>query len=185
MRPSALKEPRHSEVFVTVVAPGREDSTAVLSPVAAAAAAALPASDVLARLGSSAEGLPEDEAARRLRAVGPNAVRSHRARALPVLMNQLRSPLLVLLAATALASAFLGQGSDAVIIGIILLASVGLGFANEYKAAKTAEALHSSVHHRCIVLRDGHPHTTDVTKLDDQFQGMDCRDRARAPKISL
>ena len=150
---------------MTVAAPGREDSTAVLSPVAAAAAAALPASDVLARLGSSAEGLPEDEAARRLRAVGPNAVRSHRARALPVLMNQLRSPLLVLLAATALASAFLGQASDAVIIGIILLASVGLGFANEYKAAKTAEALHSSVRHSCIVLRDGHPRTADVTDL--------------------
>jgi Cation transporter/ATPase, N-terminus len=65
--------------------------------MAPATAAALPAEDVLARLGSSAAGLSGDEAARRLRAVGPNAVRSHRARALPVLMNQLRSPLLVLL----------------------------------------------------------------------------------------
>ena len=59
--------------------------------------------------------------------VGPNAVRSHRARALPVLARQLRSPLLLLLAVTALASTFLGQRSDAVIIGIILLASVSLG----------------------------------------------------------
>ena len=108
---------------------------------------------------------PEDEAQRRLRTAGPNAVRSHRARPLPVLARQLRSPLLVLLAVTALASSFVGQASDAVIIGVILLASVGLGFVNEYKAEKAAEALHSSVRHRCVVLRDGHPRTTDVTEL--------------------
>ena len=150
---------------MTIAVPSREGSVGVPSPVAAVAAAALPAGDVLARLGSSAAGLPEDEAARWLRAVGPNAVRSHRARALPVLMNQLRSPLLLLLALTAVASAFLGQGSDAVIIGVILAASVGLGFANEYKAAKTAEALHSAIRHRCLVLRDGHPRTVDVTGL--------------------
>jgi len=52
-----------------------------------------------------------------------------------------------------------------VIIGTILVASVGLGFGNEYKAEKTAEALHSSVRHRCVVLRDGHPRDTDVTEL--------------------
>ena len=51
------------------------------------------------------------------------------------------------------------------IIGVILLASVGLGFVNEYKAAKTAEALHSSIRHRCVVLRDGHPRPVDVTGL--------------------
>jgi P-type Mg2+ transporter len=95
---------------------------------------------------------------------GPNAVRTYRTRALPLLWSQLRSPLL-LLAVTAIASAFLGQTSDAVIIGVILLASVGLGFINEYKAAKTAQAPHSSIRHRCVVLRDGHPLTVDVTAL--------------------
>ena len=118
---------------MAVAVPSREEGAAVPSPVTAARAAALPAGDVLARLGSGAEGLAEEEAARRLRVVGPNAVRSHRARALPVLMSQLRSPLLLLLAATAVASAFLGQASSTVIIGVILAASVGLGFANEYK----------------------------------------------------
>jgi P-type Mg2+ transporter len=150
---------------VAVTAPSRSAGATGPPSLTAAVAAALPPSDVLARLGSGTGGLSADEAARRLRAVGPNAVRSHRARALPVLLNQVRSPLLLLLAVTALASAFLGQGSDAVIIGIILLASVGLGFANEYKAAKTAEALHSAIRHRCLVLRDGHPRTVDVTEL--------------------
>ena len=82
-----------------------------------------------------------------------------------MLRGQLRSSLLLLLAVTALASAFLGQVSDAVIIGVILVASVGLGFVNEYRAAKTAEALHSSSHHRCVAWRDGHPDTVDVTEL--------------------
>ena len=142
---------------MTVAAPSSRESAAVPSPVRAVDAAALSGADVLDRLGSGTGGLSEEEAKQRLSVVGPNAVRSHRARAWPVLMSQLRSPLLWLLAATAIASAFLGQGSDAVIIGVILLASVGLGFVNEYKAAKTAEALHPSIHHRCVVLRDGHP----------------------------
>ena len=150
---------------MTVAVPSRRQSAVSPSPLTAVAAAALPVPDVLDRVGSGPEGLSEDEAKRRLQTSGPNAVRSHRARAWPVLARQLRSPLLVLLAVTALASAFVGQASDAVIIGTILLASVGLGFVNEYKAEKAAEALHSSVRHRCLVLRAGHPRSTDVTEL--------------------
>src|SRR5215470_349007 len=150
--------------MAVAVSSGRE-SAAVPPSLPAVEAAALGDAEVVARLGSGAGGLAEDEAARRLRVVGPNAVRSYRARAWPVLWSQLRSPLLLLLAVTAIASAFLGQGSDAVIIGVILAASVGLGFVNEYEAAKTAAALHSSIHHRCVVLRDGHPRTIDVTGL--------------------
>jgi Mg2+-importing ATPase len=71
--------------------------------VTAAEAAALPADDVLARLGSGTSGPPGDEAARRRRVVGPNAVRSHRLHALSVLARQLRSPQLMLLAVTVVA----------------------------------------------------------------------------------
>ncbi len=150
---------------MAVAVSGGRESAAVPSPVPAVEAAVLGGAEVLARLGSGAQGLAEGEAVRRLGVVGPNAVRSYRAQPWPVLLSQLRSPLLLLLAVTALASAFLGQGSDAVIIGVILVASVGLGFANEYKAAKTAEALHSSIHHRCVARRDGHPRNLDVTEL--------------------
>ena len=48
---------------------------------------------------------------------------------------------------------------------MILVASVSLEFVYEYKAAKTAEALHSSIHHTCVTWREGHPHTVDVTEL--------------------
>ena len=150
---------------MAVAVTGGRQSAAAVRPVPAVEAAALGGAEVLDRLGSGPKGLAGGEAAGRRRVVGPNAVRSYRARAWPVLVGQLRSPLLILLAVTALASAFLGQASDAVIIGVILVASVGLGFFNEYKAAKTAEALHSSIHHSCVTWRDGHPRTVDVTEL--------------------
>jgi Mg2+-importing ATPase len=69
----------------------------------AAEGAALPADDVLARLGSGTPGLPGDEAARRLQVAGPNAPRSHRVHALSVLASQLRTPLRMLLAVTVMA----------------------------------------------------------------------------------
>ncbi|MFI6987893.1 magnesium-translocating P-type ATPase [Nonomuraea wenchangensis] len=128
-------------------------------------AAALPVEEVLARLGGTTGGLSQAEAERRLAAVGPNALRTHRARRLAVLARQLRSPLLVLLAVTAAASFFLGERSDALIIGVILAASVGLGFVNEYRAEKAAESLHSQIRHRCLVRRDGRTRLVDVTSL--------------------
>jgi P-type Mg2+ transporter len=75
---------------MAVAVPSPEEGVAVPSPVTAAESAALPADDVLARLGSGTPGLPWDEAAWRLQVVGPNAVRSHRVHALPVLASQLR-----------------------------------------------------------------------------------------------
>ena len=97
-------------------------------------AASLASEEVTRLLGTTASGLGDAEAAQRLRRYGPNAVRSHRARALPVLWRQLRSPLLLLLVATAAVSDFVGERTDAVIIGVIVLGSVGLGFVNEYRA---------------------------------------------------
>lgn len=121
---------------------------------------------LLQQLGVSADaGLSSAEAARRLARCGPNAVSSHRARLLPVLWHQLRSPLLALLLAAAVASYFTGERSDAVIIGVIVGLSVGLGFVNEYRAEKAAEALHSQIHHQAVVIRDGRPISIDVTAL--------------------
>jgi len=120
---------------------------------------------VMDRLEVTAAGLTGADSIRRRGVVGSNAVRSHHARAVPVLLRQLRSPLLVLLALTAGLSFVLGERTEAVVIGIILTASVGLGFANEYRAERAAEALHDQMRHRTIVLRDGAPETVDVVDL--------------------
>jgi len=120
---------------------------------------------VLQRLGCTPEGLTSAEAARRLAAMGPNALRSHRARVVAVLVRQFRSALLGLLVVTAAASFALGERSDAVIIGVILAASVGLGFVNEYRAERAVQALHDEIRHDVPVLRDGGWVAVDVTQL--------------------
>ena len=130
------------------------------------AAGSVSSADVVDGLNATGEtGLTGAEVARRQAQWGPNAVASHRARFLPVLWHQLRSPLLVLLLTAAIASYFVGERSDAVIIGIIVGLSVGLGFVNEYRAEKAAEALHDQIHHETVVLRDGHRVTVDVMSL--------------------
>jgi Mg2+-importing ATPase len=129
------------------------------------AAGELPGEQVLRGLGVDPDGLSAGEARLRLARYGPNAVSTHRARLLLVLWHQLRSPLLGLLLAAAVASYFVGERSDAVIIGVIVALSVGLGFVNEYRAEKAAEALHSQIHHQALAIRGGHPVAVDVTAL--------------------
>jgi Mg2+-importing ATPase len=136
------------------------------TPDGIVAAAAKPAAALLDELGVRAEsGLTTAEVQERQLRWGPNAVSSHRARLLPVLWHQLRSPLLALLFSAAIASYFVGERSDALIIGVILALSVGLGFVNEYRAEKAAEALHSQIHHQTVVVRDGERIAVDVTSL--------------------
>jgi Mg2+-importing ATPase len=132
-------------------------------PVAEAARSSC--AEVLDRVGSSPTGLTSDEAAARLASHGPNAVRTHEARPVVVLLRQLRSPLLFLLAVTAIVSYFVGERSDAVIIGTIVTLSVGLGFANEYRAERASEDLHSQLRHHAVVRRDGRWTSVDVTDL--------------------
>ncbi|MGW4770902.1 magnesium-translocating P-type ATPase [Nocardia sp. NPDC004278] len=128
-------------------------------------AGAMPIADVLSALSTTAAGLTGAEFRRRRQAVGPNAIRSHQARLLPVLARQLRSPLLLLLAVTATASFFLGERTDALIIGVILTASVGLGLINEYRAERTAEAMHDRIQHRATVIRDGAAQSVSLVEL--------------------
>ena len=128
-------------------------------------AAALAAQQVLEQLGSSPAGLAGDEAARRLAELGPNAVRTHRANGWAVLGRQFASPILILLLITAGLSLFLGDATNSIVIGVILLVSVGLGFTNEFRAERASEALHDRVTHRAVVLRGGTTREVDVTAL--------------------
>jgi len=134
-------------------------------PLDLAAAAALPDDDVLRMLGSSEHGLSSAEAGRRLATTGPNALRSHGVRAVTVFANQLKSPFLILLLTTAVASVFLGQRTDALIIFLISGLSVGLGFVSEYRSARAVAALHSQLRNTAIVMRDGNDTSVDVTAL--------------------
>ena len=128
-------------------------------------AAALDPAAVLAGLGTTPDGLSESEAARRLREGGPNAVRSHGARPLAVLVRQLRNPLLPILVVATLVSFGVGERVNAGIILTIVVMSVGLGFVNEYRSERAVEALHSSIRHLATTTRAGSARSIDVTEL--------------------
>jgi Mg2+-importing ATPase len=120
---------------------------------------------VLADCGSTERGLSSDEAQRRLAADGPNALRTHEVPAWTILARQLRNPLLLLLLAAALVSAFFGEGTDAVIITAIVSLSIGLGFFNEYRSEQAVAALHRQIQHRAVVIRDGEPRRINVVDI--------------------
>ena len=127
--------------------------------------ASCPAGDVLALLGTSIDGLSSAEAQARLRGMGANVVRTHTVSALAVLRRQLANALLGLLAVTAALSYFLGDSTQAVIIGVILMISVGLGFFNEYRAERASAAMHSAIRHTAVARRDGTFRRIDVSEL--------------------
>jgi Mg2+-importing ATPase len=125
----------------------------------------LPATDVLALLGTSRDGLSTPEAKSRITLLGRNIVRTHRVSATAVLRRQFSNAVLGLLVVTAILSFFLGDSTQAIIIGIILVLSLGLGFVNEYRAERAAAALHSEIRHTAVVRRDGRSGRVDVAEL--------------------
>lgn len=128
-------------------------------------AAGLAPSEVLSRLRSRPDGLSSQEALGRLGLVGPNLLGTHKVRATTVLVRQIRNPILVLLLVAALVSGLTGGGTNAVIIGVIVAASAGLGFANEYRAERSMAALRATIRHEADVRRDGRPQRVPVTEL--------------------
>lgn len=128
-------------------------------------AASMPFGDVLARLGTSDTGLTSTEAAERLAQLGPNALRTHKVRALSVLAAQVRNPLLLLLLVAAAVSGLTGDPTDAVIIAVIVALSVGLGFINEYRAEVAVAELHARIKREADVWRDGREQRLEVISL--------------------
>ena len=80
----------------------------------------VPADELLSRLQAQPRGLSSTEAEARLRDTGPNAIgRKGGKTALAAFAQQFRSPLVLILIFAAVVSVFVGEGSEAVIIGII------------------------------------------------------------------
>jgi Mg2+-importing ATPase len=119
-----------------------------------------PAERLLERLGSRREGLASDEAAARLRAHGPNALRPQaRLAGLRLLLRQFQSPLVAILAFAALIAALVGDWTDAAMVLVILAGSALLGFVQEYRASAVMDRLRARVRARATVLREGQPAT--------------------------
>ena len=111
-------------------------------------------------------GLTSVEAAARLRVNGPNEIASERTLSRArVLWNQLRSPLLLLLLFAVAAAASSGEWLNAGIVLAIIVSSVGIGYAREYRAGLAVSELRSRVQAKARVLRDGVEVTVPVREL--------------------
>ena len=119
--------------------------------------------ELAATLRSGVQGLTSAEAEARLRDYGPNALDALRPLSrVGVLLNQVRSPLLLLLIFAAAASGLTGEWFDAGIVLTIVVATVAVGYSREYSAQAAADALRARVHVRTQVVRDGRVDTIDT-----------------------
>ena len=111
-------------------------------------------------------GLTAAEAEASLRQHGRNqlAVQRRRSR-LRVIWNQIKNPLLLLLAAAAAISVVSGELTDASIVLIIVIATVGIGYRREYQAQSAAAALQDRVRTRATVIRDGQSLQVPIEEL--------------------
>ena len=117
-------------------------------------------------LGTGPDGLSSAEAGIRRQTYGPNSLGPPRLLSRwRVLLNQVRSPLLLLLIFAAAASGLTREWLDAGIVLTIVLTTVLVGYSREYSAQAAAAALRSRVHVRARVLRDGRPGTVDTEDI--------------------
>jgi Ca2+-transporting ATPase len=110
---------------------------------------------VLESLGTSAEGITEQEAAARLNTYGLNEIiEEGKSSRLRMLISQFKSFLIIILLAAAAVSALLGETADSIIILLIVILSGLLGFLQDYSAQKAIAALKQMATPTARVVRD-------------------------------
>ncbi|HND30968.1 MAG TPA: cation-transporting P-type ATPase, partial [Myxococcota bacterium] len=116
----------------------------------------VPVSELWKSVGGAAEGLGEEEAARRLHTSADSRLRDQGSmRVLRLLIGQFSSPLVLMLLVAAGISLAVGSLEDAfIILGIVLLSGV-LGFYQEHQATRAVERLLKTVQVRPSVRRGG------------------------------
>ncbi len=114
----------------------------------------------------ASNGLSDDEAARRLTRYGPNRPPEHPGKsAWARLADQLLVPLVLVLIAAGLVTAFLGEWVDAgVILGVVVV-NAAIGYLQEDKAAAALAALARSMATEVTVLRSGQRKRMDAVHL--------------------
>ncbi|MFO0757434.1 MAG: magnesium-translocating P-type ATPase [Byssovorax sp.] len=149
-----------------VLSAGHHDRKALrVSPIVVECAALSP-DEALARLGTKAEGLTEEEAARRLAEHGPNVLaKDLRPSRASLLFKALRNPLVILLAALSAVSFATGDPRAAVMMLLMILLSVGLELVQEARAVDAAARLKAMISVNATALRDGAPKEVPIAHL--------------------
>jgi len=144
----------------------------LLRPAATGAAAAMllaaadPVDAVLARLGTTRQGLATAEAGVRLTRYGANVVTDRqRPSRWRLLTAAIGNPLVVLLAVLAGSSLATGDGASALLMLAMLAIGVGLRFVQEARADDAVASLATLISLHATALRDGAPREVPVDHL--------------------
>jgi Ca2+-transporting ATPase len=117
---------------------------------------AVEALEALVKLGTSLNGLTQDEASNRLKSYGFNELAvAEKISPLTILLRQFKNVLVIILIGATIISLVTGHGVDAAVIFAIVLVSAVLGFIQEYRAEKSLEALRKMLSPASVVIRDG------------------------------
>ena len=122
--------------------------------------------DARARLQTGEEGLPVQEAERRLQVFGPNVLAAEGGVSpVRILLRQLQSPLIYILILASVVTILLGDLVDTVVILAVVILNSVLGFVQEYKAEQALQALARLAAPKARVLRDGQEQQIDAAEL--------------------
>lgn len=121
---------------------------------------------LLKELDTSAMGLDEAEAARRLKEYGLNEIphAGHRT-TINILLSQFKNPLVYVLVFASMLAGFMGNKTEAIIIVAIMLINATLGFAQEYRSDRVLDGLRKYLSYTTVVLREGKKHVIGTREL--------------------
>ncbi len=117
-------------------------------------------------LGTSTEGLTQQQAEERLKKYGPNQLPGKKVVSLwSIILHQLKSPLIYILIAAGVISIVIGEMKDAVFIIFVIVLNSGLGTVQEWRAEKSAQMLEEYLQKHIRVKRDGQEKEIDASEL--------------------
>ena len=112
------------------------------------------------------KGLSSDTAATRLEEHGPNKLQEAHQRSMwRVLLDQIRSVVILILAAAMVVAIASGQWPEAIAVAAVILVNATIGFASEWNAMKSMEALHKMSQGKVKVRRDGDEREAAIAEL--------------------
>ncbi len=126
----------------------------------------LPKEEVLSATQSSIEGLSFSEVENRRMFFGENLFKKKETiTVFEIFVNQFKSPLIFILIAASIFTAFLSEWIDTVVILLAVFVNTGLGFFQEYRAEQTLEKLTQYIKERTRVVRSGVEEEVDASTL--------------------
>ncbi|MDA1169157.1 MAG: HAD-IC family P-type ATPase [bacterium] len=112
------------------------------------------------------KGLSALEANNRLTAFGKNTInRLKEVGGLKIFLNQIQSPLIIVLLLAGTVTLFISHFQDAIFIFIAVFVNSALGFYQEYKAGRALSNIKTYLKQRARVIRDGHEKEIDAEEL--------------------